>query len=82
MVIALLVPNLITNLANLFGFEAPINMLLVGSVFMILFLIHDLTRIITKEQNKNVLLIQELSILKERVKHIFEIQMVLCFYLI
>jgi len=68
MVIALLIPGLIKNISIFLGFEAPVNMLLVGSIFMILFLIHDLTRLITKEQNKNVMLIQEISLLKERIE--------------
>ena len=68
MLVALFIPGLIRNIATFLGFEAPVNMLLVGSIFMILFLIHDLTRVITKEHNKNVLLIQEISLLKDRIE--------------
>ncbi len=68
MITALIIPDFVKKISNLLGFKAPVNMLLVSSIFMILFLIHDFTRIITKEQNKNILLIQELSMLKKRIE--------------
>ena len=67
LVIALLVPSLVEKISNYIGFGLPINMIFSGAIFVILFLIFDLTKIITKEQNKNVTLIQEVSILKKRV---------------
>ena len=68
--IALLIPNLVENVASLLGFEMPINMIFSGAIFIILYLIFNLTILITKEYNKNVLLIQEISMLKKRVEEL------------
>lgn len=70
LVIALLVPSLVEKISNYIGFGLPINMIFSGAIFVILFLIFDLTKIITKEQNKNVTLVQEVSILKKRVEEL------------
>ena len=68
LIVALLIPNLVENVSNLLGFEMPINMIFSGAIFVILYLIFNLTILISKEQNKNVLLIQEISMLKKRVE--------------
>lgn len=68
LVIALLLPNFIEILSKLTGFELVINMIFSGAIFVILYLIFDLTKLMTQEQNKNVALIQEISILKKRVE--------------
>mgnify|MGYP004497319359 FL=1 len=70
LIIALLIPNLVENISNLLGFEMPINMIFSGAIFVILYLIFDLTILISKEHNKNVLLIQEISMLKKRVEEL------------
>lgn len=70
LIIALLIPNLVENVASLLGFEMPINMIFSGAIFIILYLIFNLTILITKEYNKNVLLIQEISMLKKRVEEL------------
>ena len=70
LIIALLAPNFIENISKTFGFESPINMIFSCAIFVILYLIFDLTRLITKEQNKNVMLIQEISMLKQRIEKI------------
>ncbi len=70
LLIALLLPNFITFLSKLTGFELVINMLFSGAIFLIFLLIFDLTKQITLEQNKNVTLIQEISILKKRVEEL------------
>ena len=48
----------------------PINMIFSISIFIILYLIFDLTILISNEQNKNIMLIQEISILKKRVEEL------------
>ena len=68
LIFALLIPNLVDNVSQLIGFEMPINMIFSVAIFIILYLIFDLTILISKEHNKNVLLIQEISILKKRVE--------------
>jgi hypothetical protein len=68
LIVALLIPNLVENVSNYLGFEMPINMIFSVAIFIILYLIYDLTTMISKEQSKNVMLIQEISILKKRVE--------------
>ena len=70
LIILLLAPNFVENISNLLGFGLPINMIFSMAIFIILYLIFDLTRLITKEQNKNVMLIQEISMLKQRIEKI------------
>lgn len=67
LIIALLIPNLVENISGLIGFGIPINMIFSVAIFIILYLIFDLTTLISKEEKKNTLLIQEISILKKRV---------------
>lgn len=68
LVIALLLPNFITFLSKLTGFELVINMLFSGAIFLIFLLMFDLTKQVTLEQNKNVTLIQEISLLKKCIE--------------
>ena len=68
LIFALLIPNLVENASKLLGFEMPINMIFSIAIFIILYLIFNLTILISKEKNKNVLLVQEISILKKRVE--------------
>lgn len=68
LIIALLISNLVETVSNYLGFEMPINMIFSVAIFIILYLIYDLTTMLSKEQNKNVMLIQEISILKKRVE--------------
>lgn len=70
LIIALLVPNFVDNVSKFLGFELPINMIFSFAIFIILYLIFDLTKLITKEQNKNITLIQEISMLKKRVEEL------------
>lgn len=70
LIIALLAPNFVESISKYLGFELPINMIFSGAIFIILYLIFDLTKSITKEQNKNVMLIQEISMLKKRVEEL------------
>lgn len=72
LIIALIVPNFVDNISKMLGFELPINMIFSLAIFIILYLIYDLTRLITKEQNNNIKLIQEVSILKKRIEDLEE----------
>lgn len=69
-IIALCIPNLVENISNFLGFELPINMIFSMAIFVILYFIFNLTSLITKEQNKNIMLIQEISMLKKRVEEL------------
>ena len=68
LIILLLAPNFVENISNLLGFGLPINMIFSTAIFIILYLIFDLTKQISKEQNKNINLTQEISILKQRIE--------------
>lgn len=70
--VALCIPGLVENISKTIGFEMPINMLFSAAIFVILYLIFNLTTIISREQRKNVLLIQEISMLKARVEKLEE----------
>lgn len=70
LIIALLIPNLVENISSILGFGIPINMIFSIAIFIILYLIFNLTILISKEQNRNTLLIQEISILKKRINEL------------
>lgn len=70
LIVALAVPNFVEDVSRWLGFELPINMIFSFAIFIILYLIFDLTKQITKEQNKNITLIQEISILKNKVEEL------------
>lgn len=72
LITALCIPNLVENISKALGFEMPINMIFSMAIFVILYLIFNLTTLISREQNKNVLLIQEISMLKRRVDELEE----------
>ncbi len=67
MIISLIVPNLIEDISKFLGFEVPINMVFSIAIFIILYLIFDITTITSEQENNNVMLIQELSILRKKV---------------
>ena len=69
LIIALLAPNFVETISNFLGFELPINMIFSCAIFVV-YLIFDLTRLITKEQNQNTMLIQEISILEKKVEEL------------
>ena len=70
LIMALVLPNFIEMISNLIGFELVINMIFCFAIFLIFYLLFNLTKLITKEQNRNILLIQEISILKKRVEEL------------
>lgn len=70
LIVALFIPDFVENVSKLIGFEMPINMIFSMAIFIILYLIFNLTILISKEENKNTILIQEVSILKKRVEEL------------
>lgn len=70
LVVALIAPNFVENVSNFLGFGLPINMIFSVAIFIILYLIFDLTKQISNEQNKNIMLIQEISMLKKKVEEL------------
>ena len=72
LIIALMIPSLLERLANFLGFEVTSNMLFLFSIFMIFYLIFTLMIILSGEYKRSVKLIQEVSILKERISELEE----------
>lgn len=67
MLIVSLIPNLMWNLANLLGFELLSNMVLCVFIAILLFITLTLTIMCANQKKRLTLVIQELSILKEKV---------------
>ena len=72
LIILAIVPNLVETISKALGFEAPSNMLFVVTIFMAFYLIFNLTTIVSQENKKNILLIQEVSLLKKKVEELEE----------
>lgn len=72
LIIALLIPNLVENISKTLGFEVPSNMVFCLTIFVSFYLIFNLTVALSKENKKNTLLVQEVSILKKRVEKLEE----------
>jgi hypothetical protein len=70
MAIALILPNFVENFSHFIGFEMPINMIFSIAIFTIMYIIFGLIVLISKEENKNTMLIQEVSMLKKRVSEL------------
>ncbi len=70
LIIALLIPGLVENISKLLGFEVPANMVFCITIFVSFYMIFKLTLYISKENKKNTLLIQEISMLKKRVEEL------------
>lgn len=70
LIIALLIPNLVENISKILGFEVPANMVFCLTIFVSFYLIFNLTIGLSKENKKNTMLVQEISILKKRVEEL------------
>ena len=70
LIIALMVPNLIENMSKFIGFEVPINMIFSIAIFIILYLLFNITILISHEKDESTMLIQEISILKKRISEL------------
>ncbi len=68
LILSIIIPNFIEDLTKLLGFEVPSNMLFCITIFTAFYLIFNLTMKLSKEYQNNVLLIQEISLLKKRVE--------------
>lgn len=72
LIIALLIPNLVENISRALGFEVPANMVFCLTIFVSFYLIFNLTIAISKENKKNTVLVQEVSMLKRRIEKLEE----------
>ena len=70
LIIALAIPGLVDYITNLIGFEMPTNMIFCITIFIAFYLIFNLNILLSQESKKNVVLIQEVSMLKKRVEEL------------
>lgn len=70
LIIALLIPNLIQDISAVLGFELTVNMIFCIAIFLAFYLIFQLNILLSKENRKNTLLIQEISLLKKEVEEL------------
>jgi len=67
MLIALMIPDLLTTISKFLGFEVLSNMIFLIGTLVLFCLTFFLTVIVSKQNNKIRLLIQEVSILKSKL---------------
>lgn len=65
--IAIAIPNMVENISKMLGFELSVNMIFCVAIFICFYLIFNLNILLSKENKKNILLVQEISLLKKRV---------------
>lgn len=68
LIIAIAIPNMIENISKLLGFKLTVNMIFCAAIFLLFYLVFNLNILLSKENKKNTLLIQEISMLKQRVE--------------
>lgn len=68
MLVAVLIPNFLDFMANLFGFELVSNMLFLIGMLVLMCISLSLTMIVSKQSNMIRLLTQEVSMLKSKEK--------------
>lgn len=66
----ILFPNVVVSISKILGFETPVNMLFCFAIFVAFYLIFKLTLNLSQEYRKNVLMIQEISILKKKIEEL------------
>lgn len=67
LVLMVLFPNILTFLSKLLGFEVPSNMLFSVFIGILLLLVLALTVIVSNQKAKITMLIQEVSLLKQKI---------------
>lgn len=69
MAIVVVFPSILFQLSKLFGFEVPANMIFLLGFFFLFYVTFIITTSISIQNEKIKLLIQEISLLKERVEN-------------
>lgn len=67
-VVIIIIPNLLEIMSDLLGFELVSNMIYMIAIMILLMISFCFTVIVSRQTNKIRLLIQEVSLLKERVE--------------
>lgn len=70
LLVAAIAPNIFKSISDILGFETTANMIFCITIFLAFYLIFNLTIMLTKENNKSTKLIQEISLLKNRVEEL------------
>ena len=70
MLIMVMFPQLIYSLAGLVGIDLPINMIFTGFAFLTLIMLFNLTCIVSRGNEKNRALTQQLALLEKRVREL------------
>lgn len=70
LLVAAIFPNLFGYISNLLGFETTSNMIFCITIFLAFYLIFNLTMMISKENKKTTKLVQEISLLKNKVEEL------------
>ena len=68
LIIAIAIPNWVEKISSYLGIQTPSNMVFLITIFVAYVLIFDLTVKLSQEHKKNVLLIQEISMIKKRIE--------------
>lgn len=70
LIVSIAMPNMVEFFSRLLGFEKASNMIFFLTIFIIFYIILVLMVYISKEIQKNISLVQEISILKNRIQEL------------
>lgn len=70
LIIAIAIPNMIQNISTLLGFTLSVNMIFCVAIFLLFYLVFNINIVLSTENKKNTLLIQEISMLKQRIEEL------------
>lgn len=72
LIVAIAIPNLIESISNFLGFEQTSNMIFCLTIFIAFCILLYLTMLISKQDKKCTVLIQEISIMKKKMNELEE----------
>lgn len=72
LIVAIAIPNLIESISNFLGFEQTSNMIFCLTIFIAFCILLYLTMVISKQDKKCTVLIQEISIMKKKMNELEE----------
>ncbi len=72
LIIAVAIPNMIDNISKLLGFELSVNMIFCAAIFLLFYIVFNFNILLSKENKRNIILIQEISIMKKRIQELEE----------
>lgn len=72
LIVAIAIPNLIESISDFLGFEQTSNMIFCLTIFIAFCILLYLTMLISKQDKKCIVLIQEISIMKKKMNELEE----------